>query len=149
MWFAAAALLIQAAAGDAAPDKCWREQVENGVRVMVYLGDRSCVPLEPPSEQDGLWINAFEGQRFIPDGTKPADVKRRDAGIWFNMHELLTPDLPVRPLTGHVYRVRFVGRMATDMNRKPLDGYGHMSMSPGLVVVDRMIAMEDLGPLPR
>jgi len=34
------------------------------------------------------------------------------------------------------------------MDRPSLNGYGHLGMSPGLVVLDEMLSLEDLGPMP-
>ena len=39
----------------------------------------------------------------------------------------------------------FVGRDAKEMNRKPLNGYGHMSMAAGAVLVDDLTGVTDLG----
>ncbi len=126
---------------------CYHEDNRGGVRILVYDGDRKCVPLREPRTYEGVWINDFEGSRFAENTTDANEVLAQSNRIWFNPYDTLVP-LPAnfRAYYGHVYRVRFVGREAVDMKRKGLEGYGHFGMSEGLILADQMISIEDITP---
>jgi hypothetical protein len=131
-------------------DRCSRTVRTGNSTVVEYKGDRSCVDFGPPRPFIGLWINEFEGSRFVENGTSLADLPRGNKGdsIWLNIDEGKWLGRWTRRY-GHVYRVRFQGRAALDMHRKPLEGYGHFGMSPGLVIVDELAELTDLGEVPR
>ena len=116
--------------------------------------ERTCFALKPQRVYRGVWINYFEGQMFVEGAHEIAQIDRRKTYPWFSTYDPLKPF--VRPgvvlgrgyVFGHGYRVRFLGRKAQDMDRKPLMGYGHFGMFPGLVILDEMLELEDLGPMP-
>ena len=119
--------------------------VENGTRVRVYRGDRACVAFDDARSYEGVWVYQFEGSRFYEGATSLADLPEPDPRVWFSTDaETQWPDAPVER-SGRAYRVRFVGRQAADMDRKPLFGYGHFGASAGLVLVDRFEQLEDIG----
>lgn len=129
-------------------DRCFHlERGGGGVPIMVYIGDRACVDLEPPREISGVWIHQFEGSVFIEGATTREEAVKTRASTWLTTDEqtVFPKNFPGNPLEAHAYRVTFVGRFAKDMRRKPLEGYGHFGMYPGLVLMDRMTAWEDLG----
>jgi hypothetical protein len=128
---------------------CSGERVENGIKVIDYRGDRTCIAFGPPRRFRGIWLASMEGFDFVEGTTTIAQAKARSRKVWLTIDQqsLVTPDLR-RPHIGHAYRVSFIGRAAIDMHRKPPDGYGHMGMSSGLVLVDRMLVAKDLGPIP-
>lgn len=139
-------------------DRCYRELIINGVRVVEYKGDRACIGFQPPREFSGIWVNHFEGSEFIEGGTSLADVPRgARERVWLDMENSKWASDDWRREYGHVYRVRFSGRAALDMHRKPgfapnrtePPGYGHFGMSNGLVMVDALLEFEDLGEAPR
>lgn len=122
------------------------------------------VPMKPAREYVGLWFDQFEGERFFPAAADPRRVDWTAPAIWFGVDRLavlrayadarapgaILPD----PMQATVYRVRFIGREAQDMacrSKLPKLGgcYGHMGMEPGLIVPDRILSIEDLGPVPR
>lgn len=149
-----ASLLMLPAAQDSAvgapPVPCVDERVEGGTRVLVYRGDRTCVDFAERREFGGLWVNEFEGSAWI-DGPAsiaalPADW--REQRVWFSTDAQTRWPGEISRRYGHVYRVRFIGRATRDMNRKPLEGYGHLGVSRGLVLADEILEFTDLGPLP-
>jgi len=140
--------LAQAAPPAERPRPCYREEVQGGVPVQVYLGDRVCVDLTPPRTFVGVWIDEFEGSRFVEGARSWADAQRDRRTVWLNPHDPLKRGKVSFGPRGHAYRVTFVGRQARDGNRKPLEGYGHFGMGQGLVVVDEFLSAEDLGDRP-
>jgi len=114
---------------------------------------RNCFAQKPQRTYEGIWVNHFEAQLFVDGAHEIAQVDPHKSYPWFSTNDPLKPF--VRPgviagrgyVFGHAYRVRFLGREARDMDRKPLAGYGHLDMFPGLVILDEMLALEDLGPM--
>lgn len=148
--FSAALILLLAAAPAAEAwnmSACFVPQANGGISALAYIGDRACVPLGPATEMDGVWLNAFEGSKFIAN---KSDIGDRPAGIpavWLTVDEkTVWPSGSNSATRNRAYRIKFVGRYAKDMNRRPSEGYGHLSMSPGLVMVDRVLEIVDIGP---
>jgi hypothetical protein len=98
---------------------------------MTYIGDRKCVALEPPRTISGIWINEFEGSSFHENIKRLREVRlgaeSSNERVWLTIDNetLISPELKRRP-SGRAYRIRFVGRNASDMLRKSGDGYGHL-----------------------
>jgi hypothetical protein len=141
-------VLVMQLASPAPPadnERCWKAEVVAGIRVQAYQGDRKCVDFSAPRQISGIWINEFESSAFYEGARTIADTRGEKPQVWFSTDEetKLLPHL--RPQLGHAYRITIIGRAAADMDRGPMKGYGHMSMSPGLVLADRIIAIEDLG----
>ncbi|WP_174291365.1 hypothetical protein [Sphingomonas bacterium] len=161
----AAALLLQVAAvppsntraGDPGynaafngPEACSREEIENGTQVIVNLGDRSCVKIKPSRTYQGLWVNAFEGRRFIDGGHGRWDVSRHHSDVWFSTDDQTRHEETSPCPRQHVCKITFDGREAVDMQRSgAFEGYGHMGMSAGLVLADRIASIKDLGLIER
>jgi hypothetical protein len=142
----AALLLLAIAPG--AMDHCFVEEKSNGVTVMAYIGDRACVDFKPPRLYHGVFVDHFEGQAYYDGAASLADLKDRHDRVWFSTDSktrFLVP-IPAPRYRGGAYRVTFRGREAKDMGRKPLEGYGHMSMSEGVVLVDEL---KEVVPLER
>jgi hypothetical protein len=138
---------LQAASINQAPShRCWAEESHNGIKVRVYKGDRICVDLAPATEMEGVWVNDFEGSAFYEGARSIADVRGRESTVWFTIHQETVLPRAFTKHYGLAYRVKIVGRKARDMNREPLEGFGHMGMSRGLVVVDRIVRADLLGP---
>lgn len=130
----------------ATPDRCWTVERHGATPVHVYRGDRVCVDLAPAREMQGVWINEFESSSFHEGARTTAEAIARPRRAWLTIDgQTRTPPGFTR-LRGHAYRITMIARPARDMNRKPAEGYGHMGVSPGLVVAERIVAMEDLGP---
>lgn len=150
-----AALLLHAAAPpDPEPRRivrmppCHREVGEGSRKYLEYRGDRICVDIDLPRVYEGIWIDEFEGHAFAEGATNRADLKPGTRRPWFNTYEALKPF--TKPAgskglyNGRLYKVRFVGRQAVDMNREPARGYGHFNMWPGLVILDEMLSIKPL-----
>ncbi|MFV3126138.1 hypothetical protein [Niveispirillum sp. KHB5.9] len=138
--------LLVALPAMAAPEHCFTPSEHGGVRVMVYIGDRKCVEFDEPREFTGIWINAFESSRFNEGATSLAEAGERKPLVWLSLDDQSIRPAGFRVKLGHAYRLTMIARSAKDMNRQPLEGYGHFGMWPGLVLVERITAWEDLGP---
>lgn len=119
--------------------------VEPGV--IGYVATDQCYKLEGPRRYRGTWIDEFEGQQFIPEGTKAPEWPRGDAKspewkrrfdqavaarIWLNGD---------RVNLGHDWRqggrrvfIEFIGRKTMYSGN-----YGHGGMSGHEIIVDRVI----------
>lgn len=129
----------------AAPESCFVPEVHGTTRVRVYIGDRKCVDLREPEILRGIWINQFEGSVFhegIDDLAKALAVR---SPVWLSMDDQSVKPAGFVPARGHAYQLTMVARKAKDMNRPPLEGYGHFNGSAGLVLVDEIVAWKDLG----
>lgn len=146
-----ASMLLQSATPPPDKERCFLEDRKSAVVVLRYIGDRACVDFMPPRQITGVWIDQFEGSSFHENVGDLDGVRGRAHTTWLTIDKasVLPGDFkPARKRPPHAYRLTFVGRTARDMNRKPLEGYGHFGMSPGLVLVDRLLSAEDLGPIP-
>jgi hypothetical protein len=140
------ALLFAQAAAAGSKEFCYVEERHNEVRVIRYIGDRACIDFTPPRRVSGIWIDQFEGSSFFEGLTKASQLSGREHTTWLTIDdETVVPDGFKREYRGNIYHVTFIGRTAKDMNRKPLEGYGHFGMSPGLVLVDRLLEWKNLG----
>ena len=128
------------------PDACYVTTKLDHFRLKTYIGDRKCVAFDPPRTISGIWINEFEGSLFYEKVKRLDDVKLNDTKVWLTIDDetLMSAELRGRGF-GRAYRIKFIGRTATDMNKKPSLGYGHFGMSSGPVLVDRIIDWEDIG----
>jgi hypothetical protein len=122
----------------------------NGSVVRRYRGDRRCVQLSAPREYQGIYRNDFEGSAFFAGVTslRAVPTLRVENQTWLNRSELLQTPAPCSPETrfqsGHSYRVRFIGRHSV-VPGQGLRGYGHLGVFGNLIIVDRFLAIEDLG----
>ncbi len=121
--------------------RCSEVESVGGTRVHKFVGARRCYDFLPTRPYDGIYIDEFEGRRFVPIDW--ASGRNYTApSIWFDIDE--ASDLRMAPVfANHVgkrdgkhrlWRVRFVGRETA----RP-GGYGHMGMSKRLLLVDRMV----------
>jgi len=116
----------------------------------VYVGDRKCVDFDYARPMEGIWINSFEGSRFFPNARTSSDIRRSHADIWFTLDQQSVTPTGWTPKKYHWYRIRILGRPAHDMHRSaPKVGYGHLGGSEGLVIVDRLNSVVDLGWAPK
>ena len=118
---------------------------------MGSLPTDTCYKMEAPRRYRGIWVDEFEGQSFVPEGTKapewprgnrssPEWIKQVDraiaATIWLDVE---------RAKVGHKWQqggrkvfIEFVGRKT----RYP-GNYGHMGMSGQEIIVDRVISLRE------
>lgn len=116
---------------------------------MGSLPTDQCYKMEAPRRYRGIWIDEFEGQAFIPEGTTAPEWPRADPASpgWreqFDRAQAATIWLDVeRAKLGHH---RNGGRkMFIDfMGRKTMypGQYGHMGLSGHEIIVDRVISLK-------
>jgi hypothetical protein len=125
-------------AGSTAVDDCFVEKRSGGVTLMTYIGDRACIDFKPARLYHGVFVDNFEGQSYYDGAASLADIKGRHDKVWFSTdgRTRLSVSIPGPRYQGGIYRVTFLGREAKNMNREPLQGYGHFGMSAGVVLVD-------------
>lgn len=112
------------------PFPCVREEIQNGVEVLVGEPTEECVKLEPQARWRGLWRNNFEGSRFCPEPATQCDFDTPGDRIWLTMkHD--------RAADGMLYRIEFVGRRTTYRG-----SYGHFGISDHEMIVDRMVVQQ-------
>ena len=116
-----------------------------------YRREAQCYRMERARRHRGVWIDEFEGQRFVPAGTTPLpwpdptpgtpDAReqyervRRDR-IWIDAGRFGIERRFRRMGTRRL--VEFIGRRTRYPGR-----HGHMGMSGHLMVVDRVISVRD------
>ena len=113
-----------------------------------------CYKMEKARRYRGVWVDEFEGQRFIPEGTNPPEwpktnphspgwkeqaERARLATTWLNTSRV-TVDRNSRR-SGARRFIEFVGRKTMFPG-----AYGHMGMSGQEVIVDRVISLRDCPP---
>jgi hypothetical protein len=118
-------------------------------RTIRSLPTDQCYKMEAPRRYRGVWVDEFEGQRFIPEGTSPPEWPRTDpksagwseqferarlATIWFDAS---------RVTVDQKFRQRGVRRFIEFIGRKTMypGAYGHLGMSGQEVIVDRVISL--------
>ena len=109
-----------------------------------------CYKMEPPRRYRGIWVDEFEGQAFIPEGSTPPEWPRADpksagwrqqferaraATIWLDMSRVYV-DGEHRP-RGRKWIIEFVGRKTMYPGE-----YGHMGLSGHEIIVDRVLSLK-------
>jgi hypothetical protein len=123
---------------------------EIDARVMAFLPTPRCYRMDKPRRYKGVWIDEFEGQAFVPDGasapvwprSEPSSPgwrkefdRARAARIWIDVGKL-----PHRfRIGGRKVRIDFIGRKTLHSG-----AYGHFGLSGHEIIVDRVIAMQEL-----
>ena len=107
-----------------------------GTQAMPRRTDQ-CFTMTKPRRWRGIWLDAFEGQRFCPAPARSCLDDGKAGHIWISFPDGRRPT--PRPSTGRVYAIEFVGR------RTLLPGFhGHMGVSAHEMVVDRLISIASL-----
>lgn len=113
------------------------------------LATDQCYKMEKPRRFRGIWIDEFEGQAFIPEGTKAPEWPRiysrspgwrkqldraQAATIWLDVERVkLGHDFS----GGRKMLIDFIGRKTAYQG-----SYGHMGMSGNEIIVDRVISLK-------
>lgn len=110
-----------------------------------------CYKMDPPRRFRGIWIDEFEGQQFIPEGTTPPEWPRGDpkspgwrkqadlaiaGSIWLDVSR--TDVRRQRQRRGGRVFVEFIGRKTMYPGN-----YGHMGMFGQEIIVDRLISRRE------
>lgn len=143
-------LLLTACAGSAG------NQVANGIAPKAPppgrcegAGDyEHCVEFGAPERMRGHWITGFEVSTFWAEGEQGADGPGRPI-TWLVFAAASPPDPGLfagrERIGGPVaIRIEFIGRRARRLGR-----YGHLGIAENLVIVDRIISTEFIGPVRR
>lgn len=123
--------------------------IETGV--IGSLPIDQCYKMEPARRYRGIWIDAFEDQQFIPEGTKAPEWPRSNpkTSEWRKEADRAiagTIWLDVEPAKlGHKWKqggrrtfIEFVGRKT-----KFRGNYGHMGMFGQEIIVDHVISLTE------
>ena len=111
-----------------------------------------CYRMEEPRRYRGVWIDEFEGQQFIPEGTTPPAWPRayskspgwraqadraQAAAIWLDVD---------RVKLGHDFSNGSRKMLIDFVGRKTMfpGSYGHMGMSGSEIIVDRVISIKKI-----
>jgi len=104
------------------------------------LPPRDCVPLSAQQEMSGTWAAGMEDSTFVSENP---DVDTRGERVWLEMElsDALRSGVMAEG-TGPVgmFEIHFVGRRSRQRGH-----YGHLGMSPHVVVVDRIISVRRIG----
>jgi hypothetical protein len=124
---------------------CSRPEVVGDEVVSVGIPVDECYRMTEPQRMRGVWLDEFEGSRFLPVGPEPAKIGMDELDIWLDVHKNRVPGLFDRDpdLGFRVLEIEFIGRQTRFPGR-----YGHMGMSEHQVVVERLIAARELPPGP-
>ncbi len=110
-----------------------------------------CYKMDEPRRYKGVWLDAFEGQHFIPEGGSPPEWPDTDPGstgwteeferarlatTWIDVSRVKLAEIPRN--RGARRLIEFVGRRT-----KYPGAYGHMGMSGQEIIVDRVISLRD------
>ncbi|WP_375285971.1 hypothetical protein [Sphingomonas sp.] len=121
------------------------------VRTTGSLPTDRCFKMEAPRRYRGIWVDEFEGQKFIPEGTRPREWPRdepesagwmdrleqaRLSRIWLDASRI-TVDRKSHP-RGSKRFIEFIGRKTLYAGT-----YGHMGMSGHEIIVDRVISLRE------
>lgn len=111
-----------------------------------------CYKMEKPRRYRGIWIDAFEGQEFIPQGATAPEWPRTDpklpgwraqferaraARIWLDVE---------RVKVGHDFSNGSRRMLIDFVGRKTMypGWFGHMGMSGSEIIVDRVISLKKM-----
>ncbi|MEH3104748.1 MAG: hypothetical protein PGN12_12695 [Sphingomonas phyllosphaerae] len=154
----AALLFIQGAAAVPSPavaSVCRREERSGGVVTVSRGPDRDCRRFRAARSYDGVWIDEFEGSRFVEGARSYDEARRRLASepkvYWLAIDEKSDIAKVVPRRYGTAYRIRLIAReMLPDAQRSPfsLPGFGHMSMWHRSLLVDQVQVAEVIRTAP-
>ena len=109
-----------------------------GVPAMPEKADE-CYSFSTPRRFSGVWLNHFEGSQFCPPPAEktcpPGGFKTNANDVWLEYSH--TP--PVEMGSGGEYQIEFIGRRSEGAGT-----FGHMGGFPNDIIVDKLIAIEQL-----
>ncbi|HEY0115711.1 MAG TPA: hypothetical protein VGB54_08320 [Allosphingosinicella sp.] len=124
---------------------CLTRHDVNGETYRGSLPTDQCFRMTEPQRMKGVWIDQFEGSRFLPGGTELTQARFDEPQIWLDPETKRVPGLfnPDPDAEIRVLEVDFVGRKTLFPGQ-----YGHMGVSQHEVIVDRLISARELDPQP-
>ncbi len=133
--------------------RMWREApctYATGANMIGRLPTEECYRMDKARRFSGIWIDEFEGQKFILEGMMPPEWPRTNPGspgwkkaaeraqaasIWLDASRVKLG----HSYSGHKRRIEFIGRKT-----RYTGSYGHMGLSGNEIIVDRLISVEDV-----
>lgn len=111
--------------------------------VIEFVGSRACYNFHEPRVFKGIYIDEFEGQRFIEGAMPSARYAPKDK-VWLEIDE--KSDLSAarqivsrkKKGTG-IWLIEFEGQKAIQTRG---GGFGHFGMSEDLVIVDKVLSAQ-------
>lgn len=127
--------------------RCYTNRLQpDGTEIRQFAGSRACYDFLPPRRFSGIYVDEFEGQMFLEGAGEAKRYVIPCRQIWFSVDEQSdvsrwkgfdkSDDL------SRVWLVDFIGRATPSA---PKGQYGHMGVSEGEVLVDRVISARLLG----
>jgi len=134
---------VELLTGDDPRSRCWKRVDVNDPNSETFIGARRCYDYLAPRAYQGIYVDEFEGQRFVPDGW-PAGQPAPSIWVDFDARS----DVSAAPLLaqqftaaydGHNrnWRVRIIGRETARPGR-----YGHMGGSNRAMLIDRIVSAD-------
>lgn len=107
-----------------------------------FVGTDKCYRMTEPRRMRGVWIDEFEGSRFVPGARSVAEAERAEPQIWLDVETkriagLFDPDGP--SFDARAFEVDFVGRRTLVAGQ-----YGHLGGSDHTMIMDRLISARPL-----
>ena len=141
-------LMSQAVSGKASFTRCWTsERLPDGSSVKGMDEPRNCYHYGPSRRIRGVYIDEFEGQRFLENASAGLPLVATDK-VWLDLdqHSNLerTPKLARHGDGTTIWLVDLIGRKT----EAPKGGYGHMGGSDAEVLVDTMISAQPVAQFP-
>lgn len=119
-------------------------QTEHGTFASNPPTDR-CFRMSPPQRMKGVWIDDFESSRFFVGANDASEAEVGLGGIWLDLGTHRIPGLSREATVAglRAFEIEFVGRQTLVAGK-----YGHMGTSDHEVVVDRLISVRPIDPIP-
>lgn len=105
--------------------------------------DRSTYTFGSRRRFRGIWVNDFEASNFVEGARTLESALHHSKRIWLTIGDATIFPGKLRPQRREVYFIKFEGR-ATRINKSG-HGFGHLGMSSGLVVAERVVSIRDIG----
>ncbi len=100
---------------------------------------------------EGVWVNEFEGSKFIEGVRGAEDALASEARVWLHIDGQTVRPSGFIPETRRAYRLKIQACIAPEREGSGgrQGGYGHFGQSTGFIAVNEIIEFEDLGPIER
>lgn len=120
---------------------CMKKGTYKGHETLESIPDEQCYRFNPPERIEGVWIDEFEGVRLLTTAQYDAGIRDvEDDSTWLDVKPAdQRPGTGPPDYTPRVFRIVFIGRRSTYPGE-----YGHGGMSRHLVLLDRMISIEEI-----
>ncbi len=141
--------IAKAVTGEDPQRRCYTDvRQSDGSIVGHYVGSRACHDFLAPRRFTGVYVDEFEGQMFLEGAGVAERYVIPCRWIWLTVDEKSDVRRWARPKDGgnlsRVWLLDFVGR-ATPPAPNSHNGYGHMGVFEGEVLVDQVISARLIG----